>query len=82
MGRASFYRTSIKKMDFSYDALGIISGIKKWKSEDTWTYERREHDMKDTTSLIIEDETGKCLTKREYVYDEQGRLLENWLSSQ
>lgn len=76
-GRLISTTTGSQKADLSYDALGRVAEVKKWKSKDTCTLEKKEYDLAgNVTSLTVEDETGKVLTKTEYSYDNAGRLIE------
>ena len=76
-GRLISTKKDSQKVDFSYDPLGRVAAIKKWKSKDTYTCEKKEYDLAgNVTSLTVEDETEKVLTKTEYSYDDASRLVE------
>lgn len=76
-GRLISLKKDTQKVDFFHDSLGRIGAIKKWKSKETFTYIQKEYDLLGNVTLeTTEDETGKLLIKREYIYDDAGRLIE------
>lgn len=76
-GRLISLKKDAQKVEFFHDALGKVSGFKRWKSKDTFTYIQKEYDLLGNVIFeTTEDETGKLLTKSEYAYDDAGRLTE------
>ncbi|MBS0626440.1 MAG: hypothetical protein JSS32_10360, partial [Verrucomicrobia bacterium] len=74
-GRLSSLSKDKRKVEFVYDSLGRTSAVKKWKSPDTFTLEVKEYDLLDrVVEERTEDQSGKILLKKRYVYNEAGQL--------
>ena len=74
-GRLATLSKDKQKIEFIYDSLGRTSGVKKWKSAKTFTLEIKEYDLLDrVVEERTEDQSGKVLLKKRYVYNEEGRL--------
>ena len=64
-----------KKTEFFYDALGRTSIVKKWKTDNTFTLERKEYDLLDNIiEEHVEDHKGNLLLKYKYIYNESALL--------
>lgn len=74
-GRLSSLTKDKRKIEFIYDSLGRTQGVKKWKSTKTFTLEIKEYDLLDRViEERTEDQTGKILIKKRYVYNNAGQL--------
>lgn len=74
-GRISSLTKDKRKIEFIYDSLGRMYGVKRWKSSKTFTLESKEYDLLDrVVEERIEDQTGKILVKKKYVYNSTGQL--------
>ncbi len=64
-----------QKVEFIYDSLGRTHGVKKWKSAKTFTLDIKEYDLLDRViEERTEDQTGKILLKKRYVYNDAGQI--------
>jgi RHS repeat-associated protein len=74
-GRLATLTKDKQKVEFMYDSLGRTSGVKKWKSAKTFTLEIKEYDLLDrVVEERTEDQSGKVLLKKRYVYNKEGQL--------
>ncbi|MCK4934378.1 MAG: RHS repeat-associated core domain-containing protein, partial [Simkaniaceae bacterium] len=64
-----------QNIEFIYDSLGRVHGVKKWKSSESFNLEIKEHDLLDRViEERIENEHGKVLVKKRYVYNDSGQI--------
>ncbi len=76
-GRLTAFNKGGRKVEFIYDSLGRVHGVKKWKSESAFTLEIQEYDLLDrVTEKRIEDQNGKVLLKTMFVYNDAGYLAQ------
>lgn len=76
-GRLSRLNKDKQKIEFIYDSLGRTHGVKKWKSAKTFTLEIKEYDLLDRViEERTEDQTGKMLLKKRYVYNAAGQIAQ------
>lgn len=74
-GNLSSLKQGDRKVDFLYDSLGRLVGVKKWKSENSFTLEIKELDFLDRViEERVEDSFGKVLTKTKFIYNDFGKL--------
>ncbi len=74
-GRLTALSKDKRKIEFTYDSLGRTNGVKKWKSAKTFTLDVKEYDLLDRViAEQTEDESGKVLLKKRYIYNEAGQL--------
>jgi RHS repeat-associated protein len=69
-------QTKVKeKIDYRYDPLGRLTTLMKWKTDDTYTLERREYNLlNQVLEECTEDQKGTILLKKKFSYDTAGRL--------
>lgn len=76
-GRLTSLNKDKQKVEFIYNSLGRTSGVKKWKSEKTFTLEIKEYDLLDRViEERTEDQSGKVLLKKTYVYNDAGQIAQ------
>lgn len=76
-GRLASLRKDKQKFEFIYDSLGRTHGVKKWKSAKTFTLDVKEYDLLDRViEERTEDQTGKVLFKKRYVYNAAGQVAQ------
>ncbi|MES2272590.1 MAG: RHS repeat-associated core domain-containing protein [Chlamydiota bacterium] len=76
-GRPASSRKENQKIEFIYDALGRVHGVKKWKSSNAFTLEIKEYDLLDRViEERTENENGRVLLKKKYVYNDAGQLFQ------
>lgn len=76
-GRLAALNKGDQKVEFIYDGLGRTSGVKKWKSAKTFTLEIKEYDLLDRViEERTEDQSGKALLKKRYIYNDAGQLAQ------
>lgn len=76
-GRLASLNKDKQKIEFIYDSLGRTHGVKKWKSAQTFTLDVKEYDLLDRViEERTEDQTGKVLLKKRYVYNDSGQIAQ------
>lgn len=76
-GRLASLNKDKQKVEFIYDSLGRTHGVKKWTSAKTFTLDIKEYDLLDkVVEERTEDQTGKVLLKKRYVYNDAGQLAQ------
>lgn len=76
-GRLATFNKSDQKVEFIYDSLGRIHGVKKYKSSSSYTLEIKEYDLLNRiVEERTEDERGTQLLKTRYVYNDAGKLTQ------
>ena len=76
-GRLASLSKDKQKIEFIYDSLGRTHGVKKWKSAKTFTLDIKEYDLLDRViEERTEDQTGKVLLKKRYVYNDAGQIAQ------